>query len=1359
MPTELEDPLDLEGSGQDPLGIESPSNDPLGIEDKPALDLSKLKLDASKMLVDPVTGLKRPSGMEAGTEFLGAVGASPVGQKLMSAGEKLGEAISHVPEAISLPGKAAAAMAADLWASGLDQPQYGKNVHALLQGEELPARRFIAESAKYAPNLAIAANLGQSVTEMAPALGMAALPAWMNRLIAAGFTADMIKNTPEQARQLGEQLGLPKEQQDPGKIASLKSGLLQTVVLAPLAGAGALSRPVEVGLTRVREHSLRRMAELSAEEAKRTGAPTVTETTPPVPAAEMPTTPTATGMRPAIRLVGGEVVDEQGRFHDREQTAAITGQPTQQEVARQHSTDLPEAKERVTSPMERADQVAKMTDAEFSAAFKGGMNPENWSLGETASAEDVTRLKAHYQALVDELTPLREKIKSKKATAEEGRRAMMLGVKSQYFNEAIQAAPKEVGGQGRIFSGAEERARTRAAKAPATPATAAAPAAAMGGGAAELGEVGTGAAEDIMGVRQKTREQQAAAGQPVVAQPNEGVSLTQSLEDGRSRLVRDPAAADRAAEEFERSGTLSAPSFNVVRAKYEQVMTQGRRVAEQFGTMSPQYHAARMEAFKWSDLSKRMQTEWHKLGMGQQGETDIDTGNLLDLETDYHGKTGKDMTPDQRKRGERIANTNKQAQDQTAAAQEALNRHLLNKGTGGMTAAEKRAFDAANKTVREWAIKVAEAENKTRVARTVQEREVAKIQEARARKGLEDAQQVARDAAVKLAYAENRARVDAAAKERADADQLKASQAALDAANKTVREAAARSAEAENKARSTQATRDKAVARVQAKAAKKALDAANERARKVAADHAALERKLQGDPILRVWTKAKEYIDQGLDSFDDIRKKVATDLGMSIEQVTRLMQQDKRTKYLADDLWRKQQVQRNLRSQAKRWVQGLSTPGYIKALQSIPKVMFGLKVGFHGTVALGTHAPTVAFQPRFWSAYVRDFGKMYKMVGSKAYYENQVQDLMRRNNYTPARRAGLVNDPFVYEDYNSPDTTKYFAGLTGMGNRGYTVLKILRQDMFDQHWNQLPKSAQIPEMAQAIADGVNHATGVVKKGAHPAFNLALFAPRLEASRVAWLVVDPAKAAGTLLNWKNASMGEKLFAKNQLKEKAWVVGTLGSLLALNQGFLSAVGSDQKINVTDPFANDFLKFKVAGMNLSYGNPMITMARLPLRLFVGIKNEGKFSKLVYEDENVATVMFEYVRSQMSPFAGTTTDLALGRDYMRRPLPRAGFGLLPGKTNIPKRLQAEGIKPYTWTEYSSQQAAMIPLQEALKEVWGKDLLMSAADRERSLKALATIIVMGGTGARVSEDYSLRPSRSGAMSEFPTFSSVVKEK
>ena len=102
------------------------------------------------------------------------------------------------------------------------------------------------------------------------------------------------------------------------------------------------------------------------------------------------------------------------------------------------------------------------------------------------------------------------------------------------------------------------------APAPADVVTAAAPAAEepvaasqQGGGAANLGEVASGANEDIMGVRQVTREKQAAVGQPVVAEPNQGVNLEDSLADGRNRLAQDPTAADRAASDLE-SGRVSA---------------------------------------------------------------------------------------------------------------------------------------------------------------------------------------------------------------------------------------------------------------------------------------------------------------------------------------------------------------------------------------------------------------------------------------------------------------------------------------------------------------------------------------------------------------------------------------------------------------------------------------------------------------------------------------------------------------------------------------------------------------------------------------------------------------------------------
>lgn len=139
---------------------------------------------------------------------------------------------------------------------------------------------------------------------------------------------------------------------------------------------------------------------------------------------------------------------------------------------------------------------------------------------------------------------------------------------------------------------------------------------------------------------------------------------------------------------------------------------------------------------------------------------------------------------------------------------------------------------------------------------------------------------------------------------------------------------------------------------------------------------------------------------------------------------------------------------------------------------------------------------------------------------------------------------------------------------------------------------------------------------------------------------------------------------------------------------------------------------------------------------------RDSGKFSKIVYEDENVYKILGSYARSQASPFAGALLDFGFGRDYAERPLPRAGYGFLEGKTNLPKRLRAQGItEPYSWVEYGAKTAAFIPLQEGLVEGWQamedvwNGMGISEEEQKRLAKALVIIGAMAGTGARVTED------------------------
>ena len=660
-------------------------------------------------------------------------------------------------------------------------------------------------------------------------------------------------------------------------------------------------------------------------------------------------------------------------------------------------------------------------------------------------------------------------------------------------------------------------------------------------------------------------------------------------------------------------------------------------------------------------------------------------------------------------------------------------RQKINKGMTPQDRATMEALEAANRVVRAnaAALAKAEAELESTTASVVDPQEKAKLE------ALAAAGKVVRGMAVDAAKEE-------AKPTKAVTDpQEKAKQAALDAASRVTRRVAAESAKAVQKA--IDKVRAAAIKLAEAEN-KRRIAAANTKQVIGSLDYTRTEfsKWKSGDKITPEQGKAlwsyirRAYIDKGEMNFDEIRHKVSVELGMKPEDVAKILAKSQTTKRLMDDAWRKQQIARRVKNEAMRMVYHIDQTAWERAIKSIPARMFALKVGFHGTVALGTHAPMVAFQPQFWKAYLNDFIKMYRYVGSPAFYEMEMANLMNRDNFATANRAGLVNDPYKVEDFDNPELSRYIGRLSGMGNRGYAILKVLRQDMFDQHWDSLPDSEKTPEMAQEIAKSVNHATGVVKANIGGNWSQAaatfFFAPKLEASRVMWLVGDPMKAAKIGLNWGKATPEQKWFAKQQFKEKMTVAATTASLLALNQAILSMIGSDQQINVTDPMKSDFGKFKAGGFVFSYGNPMITMARLPLRLW-SLLDESKARKrgTVYADESIPSEIFKYARTQFSPFMGTMTDLALGRDFMERPLPSAGFGLIKGSDKVPARLAKDGITaPYTWLEYVIKAGAPIPFQEAIREYFDPS---SGKGFDQWMKMIAISAAQAGTGGRATQE------------------------
>lgn len=1075
-------------------------------------------------------------------------------------------------------------------------------------------------------------------------LGTGFLPAAAQRLIALGFSAQMAKEVPHIATELGSELGKPEDERDYRKIGNLvtqattSTGFTVMGVLHGLAPREKAAEPV------TSTEEIKTVAPQTAAALEQTGkGPS---------AIQRETTEVLQPVQPQPEQGVREVPAERPSPEAGARGEQALPQEAQTVSDYQRYLELQAEMKRAFRAGDQEALAKAFAENEQIKNRHGGMPPK--------PPETVPT--------VTETTPQAEP--AAEPTAANARPAIRLVGGEVVTGEAGQTHPDIIAAKGLKAEEIDQRGfvddqgnfldREQAAQQTGLPTQKEAdrlhstdlpeakeevPPATMAG-AAHISEIPeTGAGGEKYGVAERIRQERAKAGQVPEIPRGEGIETLESIQRGRAMLQAEPGLAERLMGEFESTKALSADAMAVARAHGEALAAKARTIEERFGTDSDEYRAARDELAAWDRRSKAMQTEWHKAGMAQQGETDIDTGSFTGLQRAYMSDTGKVFTQTQETNAKRIAKGVKDAEGASGQAEKNLAaeiEHEFPKERVPRSSAEQRALDAVNKTIRKLSVRLAKAESKSRVATTVREKETADIQ---------------------------------------------------------------------------------------TNAARKALEAAQEHARKAADALAKKERELLASPELKVWEQARIYLEKGEGNFDDIRHKIATDLGMSVKKVTDMLAYTKKLKGLADDVWRKRQQERTLKLQAKRWLHDQSVPFFQRTVQKLPRFLFGLKVFGHGTVALGTHAPMLAFQPQFWPEYARNFGRMYGMVFKPAYHERLMQELVRKDNYTTAQRAGLQNNPFQFEEYVDPNMNVLVRKLTGGGSRGYSVLKLLRQDVFDHYWNNLPKTQQIPEIAQALAESINHVTGVTQKGAPRGTHILLFAPRLEASRVAWLAVDPVKSMLTLLNWKNSSYGDRVFAINQIKEKLTVAGTMGTLLGLNQAILSYSDSKQKVNFTNPLESDFLKFKAGGMNVSYGNPMISMARLPLRLWsIGAGTGRKGRNIVYPDEQAGTALFDYLRSQESPFASLATDLILRVDPTGRPLPHS-------TQPVPARLRRKGIGPYTWPEFLTEQLSPIPLQEAIKEVWGEQFGMS----DQQQKALATMLFMWGTGGRMSEDLNVQ--------------------
>lgn len=125
--------------------------------------------------------------------------------------------------------------------SGNDHPLGQGNIATALTGRPMPIDAELAAAAQEAPVAATVGKISQGLASQAPLLvAGASAPAWAQRAIAAGFSADALRQAPELGRQLGEELGKAPADRDPDKLTSLYAQAIQMGVMAPAGALGAV---------------------------------------------------------------------------------------------------------------------------------------------------------------------------------------------------------------------------------------------------------------------------------------------------------------------------------------------------------------------------------------------------------------------------------------------------------------------------------------------------------------------------------------------------------------------------------------------------------------------------------------------------------------------------------------------------------------------------------------------------------------------------------------------------------------------------------------------------------------------------------------------------------------------------------------------------------------------------------------------------------------------------------------------------------------------------------------------------------------------------------------------------------------
>lgn len=433
------------------------------------------------------------------------------------------------------------------------------------------------------------------------------------------------------------------------------------------------------------------------------------------------------------------------------------------------------------------------------------------------------------------------------------------------------------------------------------------------------------------------------------------------------------------------------------------------------------------------------------------------------------------------------------------------------------------------------------------------------------------------------------------------------------------------------------------------------------------------------------------------------------------------------------------------------------------ALKTILHAPRNIAIFGHGTVGMFTHAGAVALRPTRMASFWQHFGEQFKLMLNERHYNEAVHRLTSDPDYAAWLDAKANIDPTEHRSdygtmadelsklFESNRVTRPLAVLQKGGNRGFFALKMMRMAMNKADWEEAPHELKsnpetAKELRRQIADTNNKATGTLTRGNDTLNQGArwmpiregLFAPKLLFSKVARTVVDPVKTAGTLYDWSKgkASEADKYMALKRMKNAGWMVGTMVGSLMTNQAILSAVGSNQSVNFTDPTKSDWLAFKMGGKVISPYGGLLDILRFTGHLIHDFG--GTLTPREARDGRGSTALNttgKFLRSKLTPTLGIVADTATGYDVNSRPVPQRN-----------ERQKYPDAPRYSALEYALDKGP-IPISQGVKAFY-EELRKTGMSKPEALDILqsaeamasgAATMALGATGIHAGEDYAVK--------------------